>query len=67
MGPVPRIACTFTEQGWSGYDGGDQVGYLVRTDASNIAAGVFALGGDLYVNGEYTYATPEAISTSVHE
>jgi len=56
-----EIACAFTEQGWSGYDGGDQVGYLVRTDASNIAAGTFALGGDLYVNGQYNYANPQTI------
>jgi multiple sugar transport system substrate-binding protein/sn-glycerol 3-phosphate transport system substrate-binding protein len=50
-----EMACAFTEQGWSGYDGTDTVGYTVRTDASNIAAGAFANGGEVYVDGQYDY------------
>ncbi|NDJ76707.1 MAG: extracellular solute-binding protein [Chloroflexi bacterium] len=50
-----EMACAFTEQGWSGYDGDDTVGYSVRTDASNIAAGAFANGGDIYSDGAFTY------------
>jgi multiple sugar transport system substrate-binding protein len=53
-----EMACAFTEQGWSGYDGGDQVGYLIRTDASNIAAGTFAQGGDVYADGAFVYNSP---------
>ena len=50
-----EMACAFTEQGWSGYEGTDTVGYTVRTDASNIAAGAFANGGEVYVDGQYDY------------
>lgn len=50
-----EMACAFTEQGWSGYEGTDTTGYTVRTDASNIAAGTFANGGDIYADGQYVY------------
>ncbi|MCD4686133.1 MAG: extracellular solute-binding protein [Anaerolineae bacterium] len=56
-----EAACAFTEGGWSGYDGGDQVGYFVRTDASNIAAGAFSLGGDVFADGEFAYDSPEVV------
>ena len=50
-----EMACMFTEQGWSGYDGDDPIGYTVRTDASNIAAGTYSLGGDIFMDGEFNY------------
>lgn len=56
-----EMACTFTEQGWSGYEGTDMVGYYVRTDASNIAAGTYSLGGDIYKDGVFTYNSPETV------
>lgn len=49
------IACTFTENGWSGYEG-DVFGYSIRTDASNIAALTYALGGDIWDPSTQTYA-----------
>lgn len=56
-----EMACKFTEQGWSGYEGTDMVGYYVRTDASNIAAGTYSLGGDIYKDGVFTYNSPETV------
>lgn len=56
-----EMACAFTEQGWSGYEGTDTIGYTVRTDASNIAAGTFANGGELYVDGQYVYDSQATI------
>ena len=56
-----EMACAFTESGWAGYEGDDTIGYLVRTDASNIAAGAFSLGGDIFTDGEFTYNSPEAV------
>lgn len=56
-----EMACKFTQEGWSGYDGGDQIGYLIRTDASNIAAGTFALGGDIFVDGKFQYNSPATV------
>lgn len=57
-----EMACAFTEKGWSGYDAGDQVGYLIRTDASNIAAGTFAQGGDLFTDGAFVYNSPATVT-----
>ncbi len=54
-----EMACKFTQEGWSGYDGDDMVGYYVRTDASNIAAGTFSLGGNIYKDGQFTYDSSE--------
>jgi len=56
-----EIACKFTQDGWTGYDGADTVGYLVRTDASNVAAGTFSLGGEIYQDGEFTYNDPATV------
>jgi ABC-type glycerol-3-phosphate transport system substrate-binding protein len=42
-----EMACAFTENGWAGYEG-DTMGYSIRTDASNIAAMTYALGGDIF-------------------
>lgn len=61
-----EMACTFTEQGWSGYDG-ETIGYSIRTDASNIAAMTYGLGADIFdpETGEFNYnnpATVEALS-----
>jgi multiple sugar transport system substrate-binding protein/sn-glycerol 3-phosphate transport system substrate-binding protein len=56
-----EIACKFTQDGWTGYDGADTVGYLVRTDASNVAAGTFSLGGEIYKDGEFTYNDPATV------
>jgi multiple sugar transport system substrate-binding protein/sn-glycerol 3-phosphate transport system substrate-binding protein len=42
-----EMACRFTEEGWSGYEG-DTVGYSIRTDASNIAAMTYGFGEDIY-------------------
>lgn len=56
-----EMACAFTESGWSGYDGEDTIGYTIRTDASQIAAGAFANGGDVFVDGQFTYNSPETI------
>ncbi|NLX08485.1 MAG: extracellular solute-binding protein [Chloroflexi bacterium] len=56
-----EMACAFTEQGWSGYEGEDTIGYTVRTDASFIAAATFALGGEVYENGQFVYNSPETI------
>lgn len=55
------MACAFTEQGWSGYTGEDTIGYTVRTDASSVAALTFALGGDVYADGQFNYAGPETV------
>lgn len=57
-----EMACAFTERGWSGYDAGDQVGYLIRTDASNIAAGTFAQGGDIFADGAFVYNSPATVT-----
>ncbi len=57
-----EAACAFSEQGWSGYEGDDPVGYFVRTDASNIAAGAYSLGGDIYEDGQFTYDSPEVVA-----
>lgn len=58
-----EMACKFTESGWSGYEGTDTVGYYVRTDASNIAAGAYSLGGDIFdtATGKFTYDSPAAV------
>ncbi len=58
-----EMACAFTESGWSGYEGDDTVGYSIRTDASNIAAMTYSLGGDVFdaEAGEYNYNNPETI------
>ncbi len=56
-----EMACAFTANGWSGYEGGDQIGYTIRTDASNIAAGAFALGGDIFKDGQFTYNDPAVV------
>ena len=56
------MACAFKEQGWSGYDAGDQVGYLIRTDASNVAAGTFAQGGDVFADGAFVYNSPATVA-----
>ncbi len=55
------MACKFTEQGWSGYEGDDTIGYTIRTDASSIAAMTFALGGDIYADGQFNYAGPQTV------
>jgi multiple sugar transport system substrate-binding protein len=55
------LACQFTQSGWTGYTGGDQVGYLVRTDASNIAAGAYSLGGDIFENGQFAYNSAASV------
>lgn len=62
-----EMACRFTEEGWSGYEGDDAVGYSIRTDASNVAAMTYALGGDIWDPATQTYAynnpqTVEALS-----
>jgi multiple sugar transport system substrate-binding protein len=57
-----EMACAYTENGWSGYDGDDAIGYTVRTDASNIAAGTFALGGDIYKDGAFVYDSEETVT-----
>lgn len=57
-----EAACAFTEAGWSGYEGDDAVGYYVRTDASNIAAGAYAMGGDIYDGSQFTYDSPETVA-----
>jgi multiple sugar transport system substrate-binding protein len=62
-----EMSCAFTENGWSGYEGDDTIGYSIRTDASNIAAMTFALGGEVFDTeaGEYAYnneATIEALT-----
>jgi ABC-type glycerol-3-phosphate transport system substrate-binding protein len=56
-----EAACRFTEEGWSGYEGDDTMGYSIRTDASFIAAATFALGGDIYdaETGTFAYNNPE--------
>lgn len=54
-----EMACAFTENGWSGYDGDDTIGYTIRTDASFIAAATFALGGEIYVDGQFVFNNPE--------
>jgi multiple sugar transport system substrate-binding protein len=56
-----EMACAYTEQGWSGYDGDDAIGYSVRTDASNVAAGTYAQGGDIWIDEQYVYNSPETI------
>ncbi len=56
-----EMACKFTESGWSGYNAGDQAGYYVRTDASNIAAGTFALGGDIFDGTAFDFANPATV------
>jgi len=55
------MACAFTENGWSGYEGDDTIGYTVRTDASFIGAATFALGGSIYENGQFTYSNPATV------
>lgn len=59
-----EMACKFTESGWSGYEGDDTVGYYIRTDASNVAAGTFSLGGDIFDKntGQFTYNSPETVA-----
>ncbi len=42
-----EMACAFTENGWSGYDG-DAIGYSIRTDASNVAALTYGFGADIW-------------------
>ncbi|NDJ86223.1 MAG: extracellular solute-binding protein [Chloroflexi bacterium] len=59
-----EMSCRFTEEGWSGYDG-ETLGYMIRTDASNIAAMTYGFGEDIYTDGEFNYnnpATVEALS-----
>ena len=56
-----EMACAFTESGWTGYEGEDTVGYTVRTDASNIAAGAYSLGGDIFQDGQFIYSSPETV------
>ncbi len=52
------MACAFTEQGWSGYEGDDAIGYTIRTDASFIAAATFAAGGNIYADGAFDFTSP---------
>lgn len=56
-----EMACAFTEQGWSGYEGDDAIGYTIRTDASYVAAATFALGGEIFEEGAFVYNNPETI------
>lgn len=56
-----EMACAFTEAGWAGYTAGDQVGYYLRTDASNVAAGTYSLGGDIYDGSAFVYNSPETV------
>ena len=56
-----EMACAFAENGWSGYEGDDVMGYSIRTDASNVAAMTFANGGEIYdaETGAYNYNNDE--------
>jgi multiple sugar transport system substrate-binding protein/sn-glycerol 3-phosphate transport system substrate-binding protein len=58
-----EMACRFTEEGWSGYDG-DTVGYSIRTDASNIAALTYGFGEDIYdpEADTFTYNNPGTVT-----
>ena len=58
-----EMACRFTEEGWSGYDG-DTVGYSIRTDASNVAALTYGFGEDIYdpETNAFTYNNPGTIA-----
>lgn len=56
-----EMACAFTEQGWSGYEGTDTIGFTIPTDASFIAAGTFANGGDLWRDGQFDFASPATV------
>ncbi len=58
-----EMTCAFTENGWSGYDG-ETMGYSIRTDASNIAALTYALGGDMWdpETLTYNYNNPDTIA-----
>jgi multiple sugar transport system substrate-binding protein/sn-glycerol 3-phosphate transport system substrate-binding protein len=58
-----EMACKFAEQGWSGYTGEDAIGYTISTEASNVAAGTYAFGGDIYnpETGEYVYNSPATV------
>jgi multiple sugar transport system substrate-binding protein/sn-glycerol 3-phosphate transport system substrate-binding protein len=56
-----EMACAFTENGWSGYEGDDAVGYTIRTDASYVAAAAFALGGDIFDGEKFTYEDPAVV------
>jgi multiple sugar transport system substrate-binding protein/sn-glycerol 3-phosphate transport system substrate-binding protein len=60
-----EMSCAFTESGWSGYEGGDQIGYSIRTDASNVAAMTFALGGEVFdaETGAYTFNNEETAAS----
>ncbi len=59
-----EMACAFTEQGWSGYDG-DTIGYSIRTDASNIAAMTYGQGADIFdpETGTFMYNNPATVQT----
>ncbi|MBN2304436.1 MAG: extracellular solute-binding protein [Anaerolineae bacterium] len=59
---LAEMACAYSEAGWSGYDGDDPTGYTIRTDASNVAAGTYAQGGTIWVDGDYVYNSPETIA-----
>lgn len=56
-----EMACAFKNAGWSGYNAGDQVGYYVSTNASNIAAGTYSLGGDIFDGTQFTYNDPAVV------
>jgi multiple sugar transport system substrate-binding protein/sn-glycerol 3-phosphate transport system substrate-binding protein len=55
------MACAFTENGWSGYEGDDAAGYTIRTDASFIAAATFASGGEIFQDGAFVFNNPETV------
>ncbi|MCQ3932104.1 MAG: hypothetical protein DPW16_16760 [Chloroflexi bacterium] len=59
-----EMACAFTENGWSGYEGDDAIGYSVRTDASNVAALTYGLGADIFdaETNTYTYNNEATIT-----
>ena len=66
-----EMACAATETPFSGNTSDFSAGMEIDTDASSLAALVFARGGDIfdYENNQFSYNTPEAIEalTTIQE
>jgi multiple sugar transport system substrate-binding protein/sn-glycerol 3-phosphate transport system substrate-binding protein len=59
-----EMACKFTQEGWSGYEGTDVTGYTISTGASAVATATFNLGGQIYddATGEYVYDSEQTVT-----
>lgn len=56
-----EMVCAARDQAFSKNEGDVTAGTQVGTGASNFASLVFARGGDVFADGQYTYNTPEAV------